>query len=452
MTISAPKELLELSRMAVPRYTSYPTAPHFSSDVSSTTYSKWLRATRDAGEPISLYLHVPFCQELCSYCGCSTKATRRQEPVRAYAAVLHQEIELLHRELGRISVKHIHWGGGTPNILPKDVFSALLDDLKSRFVFTDDMEHAIELDPRFLTADGAQHLAGCGVTRVSLGIQTLDPKVQRAITRVQPLERVEAAFKALRAAGIRQINADLMYGLPFQSETSIEDTMREVARLRPDRLAVFGYAHVPWMKKHQTLFCEADLPDAAARLAQARLARKLLVAAGYDEIGIDHFAVPEDELSQAAKAGTLRRNFQGYTTDTAETLVGIGASSISKTASGYAQNAPDVRGWQRMVEAGELPIARGRLLENDDVLRSSVIEDILCSFRVNLAQSELQEAGIDGTDPILVERLAPLADKGWVEVTRDGVEIRQHPYEIARIVASAFDAYLGTGGRHSSAV
>lgn len=452
MTAAISSDLLELSRKPVPRYTSYPTAPHFSDAVGAVDYGKWLTATGQAGDPVSLYLHIPFCRELCTYCGCSTKATRQESPVRAYAKVLHKEIELVARQLGRVEVSHIHWGGGTPNILPPDVFGELISDLKQRFEFLPDMEHAIELDPRYLSAENAKNLARHGVTRASLGVQTLDPAVQHVISRVQPLERIEASFEALRSAGITAINADLMYGLPLQTEDSIRDTMCEIARLRPDRLAVFGYAHVPWMKTHQRLFDESDLPQAEERLAQARLARELLVEAGYTEIGIDHFALPEDSLSQAAASGTMRRNFQGYTTDEARALVGIGASSISKTAFGYAQNAPDVRGWQRKVDAGELPIIKGRRLEGNDALRSRLIEEILCNFRVDLAQAKVHDQTLDGDRAWLHERLAPLADKGWVAVKGDQVEIREHPFEIARLVASAFDAYLGTGGRHSAAV
>lgn len=442
MAPSISQDLLDVSRQAVPRYTSYPTAPHFSADITAADYGTWLRQTGKAGKPVSLYLHIPFCRTICTYCGCTTKAALRDDPVRAYAAVVHDEIALLHQHLGPVDVSHVHWGGGTPNILPPEVFDDLVEDLKTRFRFRPGMEHAIELDPRHVTHEGARHLASLGITRASLGVQTLDAAVQKAIARIQPLERIEASFDALRSAGINRINADLMYGLPLQDLGSIRETVGHVARLRPGRLAVFGYAHVPWMKSHQKLIKDEDLPDAKARYAQARLARDLLVEAGYAEVGIDHFAEPEDDLSLASKAGTLRRNFQGYTTDEAEALIGIGASSISRTPFGYAQNAPDNHGWRRRIEAGELPIVRGRRLEPDDIRRGQVIEDLLCRF----------ETVETAATPEIQDRLAPLARKGWVELTGNRVVIRKHHHEIARVVASAFDAYLGAGGRHSAAV
>lgn len=442
MTASISPELVALSGQPVPRYTSYPTAPHFSADITAADYGEWLRAAGVTGKPVSLYLHIPFCRTICTYCGCTTKAALRDDPIRAYAATVHDEIALVARHLGPAPLSHIHWGGGTPNILPPDCFTGLVEDLARRFRFQAGMEHAIELDPRHVTPEGARHLARLGINRASLGVQTLDPAVQAAIARIQPLERIEAAFAALRAAGITAINVDLMFGLPRQTLDSIRGTVAALVRLRPQRIAVFGYAHVPWMKPHQRLIRNEDLPDAARRLAQAQLARDLLLQAGYCAVGIDHFALPDDELTLAANAGTLRRNFQGYTTDKAESLIGIGASSISRTPHGYAQNAPDNHGWRRAVEEGCLPVVRGHRLLPDDVARGRVIEDILCRFKAELPQPDMA----------VPPQLAALVEQGWVRVAAGRVEIHDHAPEIARIVASAFDAYLPSGGRHSAAV
>ncbi len=448
----APPSLLDVARRMVPRYTSYPTAPHFSSAVDEEVYGGWLEKVRGTGEAISLYLHVPFCRTICNYCGCTTKAALRDDPVRAYAAVIHDEIALLADRLGPVEVSHIHWGGGTPNILPPGCFEAIVRDLAERFRFRDDIEHAIELDPRHVTAEGARRLSALGINRASLGVQTLDPAVQKAIARIQPLPVVETSFAALRDAGITAVNADLMYGLPMQTEETIRDTAKRVLQLRPSRFAIFGYAHVPWMKSHQKLIDEATLPDAEARMRQAALARGILEADGYVEIGIDHFALPEDPLAAAQAEGRLRRNFQGYTDDAATTLIGIGASSISKTPWGFAQNAPDNHGWRRAIEAGRLPTVRGKAYAGDDRIRADVIEDLLCRFEVDLPAV----AAPHGADPAIFEedvaRLLPLVRAGWVSVGGGRVRIERHRHEIARVVASEFDTYLGRGGRHSTSV
>ncbi len=444
--------LLEIARQMVPRYTSYPTAPHFGNEVDGDLYGSWLEAAGAAGEHVSLYLHVPFCRTICNYCGCTTKAALRDDPIRAYADVAQQEIDLLAERLGSVEVSHIHWGGGTPSILPADCLEALVRQLADRFRFRDDMEHAIELDPRRIAEAEIMHLARLGVNRASLGVQTLDARVQKAIGRIQPWPVVERAMAALRSAGMASVNVDLMYGLPFQNDDSIRDTARQVLALAPDRFAVFGYAHVPWMKPHQRLIDEAALPDAEARIGQARLIRELLEDAGYVEIGIDHFARPEDELAVAQTQGRLGRNFQGYTDDGAACLVGIGASSISRTPQGYAQNASDNRGWQRAIESGRLPTKRGKAFSSDDRMRAEVIEEILCRFAVDLdVVASRHDCEVE---PLLQDAagLDALVSAGWVVLDRHRLSIERHRQEIARVVASAFDTYLGRGGRHSAAV
>jgi oxygen-independent coproporphyrinogen-3 oxidase len=444
--------LLELASRTVPRYTSYPTAPHFGPGVGPDTYASWLEEAAASGGPISIYLHVPFCRTICNYCGCTTKATRKDDPIRAYATVLRQEIVLIAERLGPVEVAHIHWGGGTPNLLPPDCFEDIVQDLSDAFRFRRDMEHAIEIDPRHITAEGARHLARIGINRASLGVQTLDPAVQVAIRRVQPLSVVAGAAAMLRAAGIDALNFDLMYGLPFQTRESVQATARQAVALAPVRFALFGYAHVPWMKPHQKLIDMAVLPDAGERIMQARAARRILEEGGYGEIGIDHFAREGDPLLTAFRRRRLHRNFQGYTTDGAATLIGIGASSIGRTPSGFVQNAPDNHGWRRAIEAGRLPVVRGKAFEGDDLLRAAAIEQVLCYFDVDLDGL----ADRHGASPSIVgdalNRLAPLVKAGWIAVENAHLTIRRNKHEIARVVASAFDSYLGSGGRHSVAV
>lgn len=444
--------LAAVARRSVPRYTSYPTAPHFSDAVGPAAYAGWLEQLHGGDEAVSLYLHIPYCRSICAYCGCTTKAARRDEPLRAYADALVEEIALVAERAGDVAVSHLHWGGGTPNILPADCLATLNAELARRFRLRPAMEHAIELDPRHVTAEGARVLAALGVNRASLGVQTLDEDVQRAIGRVQPAEVVIAAFEALRGAGIAAINVDLMYGLPLQTEAMLADTAERLLALRPDRFAVFGYAHVPWMRPHQRLIDEAALPDAVARLHQAALMRAIIEEAGYVAIGIDHFARPDDPLALAARAGRLHRNFQGYTDDAAATLIGLGASSISRTPSGFAQNAPDIAAWRRAVAKGELATVRGKAFAGDDLLRGAVIEQLLCGFEADLAAIAARHGATPDVFAGDLARLAPLAEAGWVGVEGGRVVIRRHRPEIARIVAAEFDAYLGGGGRHSAAV
>jgi len=444
--------LRKLAARAVPRYTSYPTAPHFTSEVDARTYAGWLRAAAATRSPVSLYLHVPFCRSICHYCGCNTKATRRDEPIRAYAETLRREVALVSGIIGKMPVSHIHWGGGTPSLLPDDCLEMLVEELRTRFDFQPGMEHAIELDPRYVSAEGASLLARLGVTRASLGVQDLDPAVQAAIGRVQPFETVVRAVDALSQAGIGRLNFDVMYGLPRQTLDTIEATAGKVARLRPARIALFGYAHVPWMKPHQKLIDESSLPAADRRIALARAARTVFRDAGYEEIGIDHFALPDDVLHQARRDHRLRRNFQGYTTDTARTLIGFGASSISCTPRGLAQNASDNAAWRRAIGEGRLPVARGKAFHGEDMFRAAVIEQLLCYFEADIG-AIAAAYGFGQTS--LDEEISSLDDleaTEWVTKSHRHIAIVRNAPEIARIVASRFDAYLGRSGRHSVAV
>ena len=348
---------LALAGSRVPRYTSYPTAAQFDDGVGPADVARWL-GELDPREPASLYLHVPFCRRLCLYCGCNTAITARQAPLDRYVEALLREIDLVASRIpGRLAISHLHFGGGTPTILEPGALGAVMDALRARFEVLPRAEVATEIDPRGLDDARIRMLAATGFTRVSLGVQDLDPGVQAAIDRIQPRDLVARAVDRLRAAGLARISMDLIYGLPRQDEGTIARSAEAVAEMGPDRVALFGYAHVPWMKPHQRLLEPAGLPGASQRLALCDAATGVLLASGYDAIGIDHFALPGDELARAAREGTMRRNFQGYTTDAAAALLGLGASAIGSFGQGHAQNATRVDAWGAAIAVGSRPQA-----------------------------------------------------------------------------------------------
>lgn len=438
---------------ATPRYTSYPTAPHFQKGFAEDRYRDWL-SKLDANEPVSLYLHVPFCRQMCWYCGCNMKLASKYGPVGDYARTLRKEVALTADALpGRMTISHLHWGGGTPTALKPDDLAALMDDVCARWDFAPDAEIAIESDPRTLTPEMAARIGAMGFTRASFGVQEFDPRVQEAINRVQPPEMVRASVDQLRAGGVTGINFDLIYGLPFQTVESLVETVRICAEMRPDRVALFGYAHVPWMAKNQRMIPEDALPDAAERSAQAKAAAKALIAEGYVAIGLDHFALPEDNLAIAARAGTLRRNFQGYTTDQAETLIGMGATSIGRTQSGYLQNISETGAWSRAVEAGHLPVGKGLPFTDDDRLRAEVIERLMCDGHVDAAAIGQSHGVPDGWWADAFRALAEMEADGLLTLSHGIVQMTPQGRPLVRIAAAAFDAYLhDSSARHSVAV
>ena len=445
--------LCRYSSTSVPRYTSYPPAPHFSPMVDADNYASWLSGVA-GGDTVSLYLHVPYCTAICAYCGCFTKASRRPEPIAAYGQLLAREAAMVgERVTGRPRVTHMHWGGGTPSLLPADAFEAVMAALDRHFDLSDMDEHAIELDPRIVDAPLARLLAAIGVTRVSLGVQDVNEKVQAAIGRVQPLGIIERAAEVLRAAGLEAVNMDVMYGLPDQS---LEDVIRSVttcAALGADRIALFGYAHVPWMKKNQTMIDEGALPSAGARLEQVRAAHKALEHLGYVAIGFDHFAKPGDPMARAMSEGTLRRNFQGYTTDTAPNLIGLGASAIGRLPAGYAQNAADIGAWTRAIEAGRFATVRGYRLTDEDRVRGDIIESLLTRFEADLgADRQGVRPDRQWINRALIG-LDDLAEDGLCTITGSVVSIPADARFLARIVAHRFDGFAATStARHSVAV
>lgn len=431
----------------VPRYTSYPTANHFSGAVSAAQYRQWL-AELAPDAPLSLYLHVPFCKSLCRYCGCHTRVTRDYESARAYAGSLVREIELLAAHLpGRRRAAHLHWGGGTPTFLEDAEIAAIFEALRRAFDFAPGGEIAMEIDPRTLKEGRARFLAGLGLNRASLGVQDFDPQVQEAIGRIQPFETVARAVSQLREAGISAVNFDLIYGLPRQDEGSIRRTAEQAISLDPDRLAIFGYAHVPWFKPQQKILERYVLPDARARYGLAALAARVLKESGYVAVGLDHFAKESDPLVRALNDRTLRRNFQGYTTDAAGVLIGLGASSISALPQGYVQNDANIEAYCEAVESGAFSGARGLVLSDEDRLRGKIIEDLMCFLEADMGP--LGACGISASRA----RLVQAQEDGLAEVSGNRVRITEKGRPFARAVCTAFDAwYEDSATRHARAV
>jgi oxygen-independent coproporphyrinogen-3 oxidase len=437
----------------VPRYTSYPTAPHFHAGVTGEIFRGWLAALPQ-GMALSLYLHVPFCDTLCWFCGCHTKIVNHYSPLKSYLDLLLSEIETVAAIIGPgHPVTHIHWGGGSPTMLSPDDVKTLAAALAAHFTIAPDAEFAIEIDPRGLQDEMIAALAEAGVNRASIGVQDCDETVQRAINRIQPFEVTLSAVERLRAAGIGALNIDLIYGLPHQTQANVAHTIDMALTLAPQRFAVFGYAHVPHFKKHMQLIDETALPDAQERLAQFELAHALLSASGYAAIGLDHFAQPDDSLALAQQAGKLARNFQGYTTDDAPALVGLGASSISALPGGYAQNKAEVPDYRKAILAGELSVARGIALTDDDRLRRAIIERLMCDLAVDL-DAVAAPFGKSAADfrPELAT-LAPYTEQGIVEIAGGRLTVPPAARAAVRLVAAAFDSYLGKSQAiHAAAV
>jgi oxygen-independent coproporphyrinogen III oxidase len=437
----------------LPRYTSYPTAPQFSDAIGHEAYGRWL-ASLSADAAASLYLHVPFCRSMCWYCGCHTTITRRDAPIIDYLAVLRREIELVADRLASpLAVRHVHFGGGTPTIMEPSQLLGLVALMRQRFVLDDSTEVAVEIDPRTLTPPMIAALGEAGVNRASLGVQSFDPAVQRAINRIQSFEQTARAAEGLRAAGVRGINFDLIYGLPHQTVESCIETVRQSLELRPERFSVFGYAHVPSFKKHQRKIDEAALPDGEARYAQAEAIAEALMSAGYRRIGLDHYALPDDSMVQAQVGGVLHRNFQGYTTDPSDVLIGFGASAIGRLSQGYAQNEVVLGRYAERIQRGELATAKGYALTDDDRLRSDLIERVMCDFRVDVGQICRRHETSADTILQAIPKLRMLQEDGIVHLEGHVLSVTDNARFLVRSVASVFDAYLGASGRtHSRAV
>lgn len=447
------EELLARYSKPVPRYTSYPTAPHFHEGVTDAVYAGWLAAVPEDAA-LSLYVHIPFCDRLCWFCGCHTKQVLRYDPIAAYLPRVHREIGMVSELLaGRGRAAALHFGGGSPSMLAPADFVELVRRVRDSFVIAPSFELSIEIDPNDMTADRYDGFAAAGVTRVSIGVQDFDPTVQDAINRVQSFEQTKAVVDGMRVRGVSSVNLDVLYGLPHQTVATLERTVDLALAMVPDRIALFGYAHVPWMKTHQKMIDEAALPSAAARLEQSQAAAARIIGAGYRQIGIDHFARPADSLAGAAVSGRLHRNFQGYTTDEAPVLLGFGASSIGGLPEGHVQNVTATGEYMRRIDAGGLAVARGIAFSGEDRLRGFTIERLMCNFGVSFAA--LRERFGSVAETVIAElRDYALADSDeLLALLPDGVMVTDRGRPFVRSIAARFDAYLEGGkARHSLAV
>jgi len=448
------KDLVELFETArVPRYTSYPTAPHFSAAVDDDVYGGWLAGLKTAS-PASLYLHVPYCASLCWYCGCSMQVTRHEGRIAAMVDLIGRELALVEARLpDRPALSHVHWGGGTPSIIGADAFLRLMRAVERVFAVRGEAERAIEIDPRTLDEPMVEALAAAGINRASLGVQSFDETVQRAINRVQSPAMTGKAAAALRRAGIAALSVDILYGLPHQTVANCVDSVRRVLEMAPDRVSVFGYAHLPNLKRHQRMIDEEALPDARRRLDQFEAIAATLAEAGFEAVGLDHFARPDDAMAVARRAGRLRRNFQGYTTDEAEVLLGIGPSAIGSLAEGYVQNHAGIADYRRAIEAGRLATARGVALSVEDRARRAAIERVMCDGAVDVGAVatafDLPPARL-APDPARLDELERL---GIARRTGDRVSVAGDCRPLVRLVAAAFDSYLAPSPhRHATAL
>ncbi|MGY4364026.1 oxygen-independent coproporphyrinogen-3 oxidase [Bradyrhizobium sp. LB1.3] len=437
----------------LPRYTSYPTAPHFSPAIGEADYRTWLGSLSQR-QPASIYLHVPFCRSMCWYCGCHTSVTKKDDPIAVYTSGLRTEAHLVAEAIGhRLPISHIHFGGGTPTIMTPETFADLVGALRYSYFVLPDAEVAVEIDPRTLTEPMAEALGFSGVNRASLGVQSFDPEVQRAINRLQSFEQTARCVELLRRAGVGKLNFDLLYGLPLQTVDSCLDTVAKCIELRPDRFSVFGYAHIPSFKKHQRKIDENALPDSVERHLQSETIAQALMDAGYVRIGFDHFALPHDNLAAAKRDGRLRRNFQGYTDDTAETLIGLGASAIGRMPDGLVQNAVPIRDYLTRIAEDRIASVKGYAFTGDDRFRADLIERVMCDMAVDLSRIARSHNQDPKTAVIDRARLLSLIADGAVTIKDDRITVRGGAEFLVRSVASAFDAHLARStATHSRAV
>ena len=438
-----PSELLHKYCKAGPRYTSYPTAPYFHESFGPAQWEEELRTSQDQGRDISLYTHIPFCDTLCYYCGCNMIATKDYSKVTAYLEVLFREIDRVAALTNpQRQVRQLHWGGGTPTYLHPDDLRLLYDYLASKFRIAPDAEIGCEMDPRELTREHLRALRESGFNRVSLGVQDLDDKVQVAVNRVQPEALIREVYGWIREEGFESVNFDLMIGLPHQTVDSFARTLDKVIAMAPDRFAVFNYAHVPWMKKHQKLILEETLPQLEQRLALQKLTLEKLTEAGYVYIGMDHFARPDDELVKAQQAKTLYRNFQGYTTHKNCDILAFGASAISQTDDVYAQNVKVLSEYREKLDAGKLPVERGLRIAREDKLRREAITRIMCDLELDKAAFGSEwDIDFDAHFADALVDLEGMQADGLVQLGST-LRVTEAGRVFLRNIAMAFDGYL----------
>ena len=456
---SAPDLDLDLIRkysIPGPRYTSYPPATKFTADLPSLRLEEAIAADNVAGGPVSLYFNLPFCESRCWFCGCNTVITQRRGAAAEYLDDLAREMRLTAPRMDRNRpVTQIHLGGGTPTFFPPDELRRLGKLVREIFNVDPAVEFSVEIDPRRLTQEHVAALQEIGARRASLGVQDTNPRVQLAIHRIQPQSQNEQAFRWLRAAGFESINVDLIYGLPLQTPESFAHTVGDVLTLEPDRLSVFSYAHVPWIKPAQKIFDErAQLPGPEEKLAMSAVAHEMLTGAGYIDIGLDHFARPDDELAVALREGTLHRNFQGYSTQGGASLYAFGISAISSTPDSYRQNYKTLGEWRAALDAGQLPIERGLRLTAEDARRRVIIMRLMCDRRLDY-QALSKELGLDfpATYGAEIASLDDLEDDRLVTRSRTGLEVTRRGVPLLRVIAMRFDPTVTTSAlQHSRTI
>lgn len=435
----------------VPRYTSYPTAPHFSNDVGPSLFGDWMSRIPPESR-ISLYVHVPFCRRLCWFCACRTQGTQSDAPVSAYVETLKAELALLGARLPKgVRLSRLHWGGGTPTLLSPAMMQDLAGAIADVAPLAGDAEFSVEIDPNEIDEARLDALAGAGLTRASIGVQDFDDKIQQTIGRIQGYDVTRDAIRMIRDRGIASLNADILFGLPHQSPARLTESVQKLLSLNPDRVALYGYAHVPWMARRQAMIPTDALPTPEERLALFETARRLFVWDGYAEIGIDHFARPEDGLTKALKAGRLRRNFQGYTDEDSDVLIGVGASSISRFPQGYAQNAAATSAHTARIRDGQFSTARGHVFRGEDRLRARMIEALMCDFRI--AAAEMRDRF--GIVQARLDDMFAQADRdfeGLLDISAEGLSIPPEARPLTRMIARRFDAYDLSKAGHSSAI
>ena len=436
------KNILQLvPDYSIPRYTSYPTAPNFNDKINNDTYESWLKKL-DKNKKISLYIHIPFCSSLCYFCACNTSVVNKYKPIENYVNLLLREIEILGEKLeSKFNVSHIHFGGGTPSILKGAELWLIMQSIKKRFNILKDCKIAMEIDPRFFKQNLTIILNDCGFDRISIGVQDFSRKVQTLINRGQSFEITEETINHLRENNISNINIDLIYGLPKQTVRTFTDTLEKISILRPERISAFGYAHVPWMKKHQRLIKAKPL-DNENRLKFYSLASNYFLSNGYEPFGIDHFAVKSSSIIQNLKNRKLHRNFQGYTEDDAEVLIGIGASSISSLPNGYVQNITQITDYIRALKKNKLPISRGYELKTEDKIYSIVIKELMCYLNVDLKQVTKKFSKDINLFSSNIKKLKPFIDAGYVEFQNFVLSIKPEARPLVRIICSVFDQYF----------
>ena len=427
-----------------PRYTSYPTAPEFNTDFTqSDLITKFKSQSSD--RPLSLYIHIPFCRSACYFCGCNVIFTSKEDKKVRYIEYLKKELKILaqHLDTSR-TVTQMHFGGGTPTFLEPSQLKEVLDSIRATFPnFRDDAEISCEVDPRFFVKGHMDVLKEAGCNRLSFGVQDIDPQVQKTIHRIQPLQTTANVVQIARDAGIKSVNIDLIYGLPHQTKETFAKTIRDIVKLDPDRLAVFNYAHVPWMMKTQRKFDETTFAPPSTKLEILKDAIDFFGKNGYSMVGMDHFAKPEDELFKAIQKGELHRNFQGYTTKGGADLIGIGVTSIGDGVDYYAQNFKDLKAWEEAIDAGELPVFKGYKLSDDDILRQFIIMELMSNFSLDMKRVE-KEFDIDFKEYFkdALEALEEFAEADLLTISDDKIQVSQTGSMLIRNISMPFDAYL----------